>query len=182
MRVNLFAGSRRIAVLVGVAWALGCLAFALNREPHVSTHLLVPGMGKEQRWVDHCEPQDATSYRTIEYGQAKVSVTICFLALLDGGAWRIPYRDASSGIWWLGDKYSPDVAVYQTALAERLYLDAETIPGIKEKVRRQRAEIWGEAAGSLLGGWFILWLSAACIGWVARGFLGIPRGKDEAAT
>jgi hypothetical protein len=31
----------------------------------------------------------------------------------------------------------------------------------------------------LFGGWLFLWICAAAIGWVMRGFLGIPRGHDH---
>lgn len=31
----------------------------------------------------------------------------------------------------------------------------------------------------LFGGWIVLWLLTIAIGWIVRGFLGIPWGKDR---
>jgi hypothetical protein len=34
----------------------------------------------------------------------------------------------------------------------------------------------------LIGGWVVLWIFATCVGWVVRGFAGIPLGRDHRPT
>jgi len=63
MRVNLFEGSRRIGVLFGILWIVGCTVFAFTGGPsaiaydraalqeHIESVLLVLGGGLAFGWV-----------------------------------------------------------------------------------------------------------------------------------
>jgi len=56
-------------------------------------------------------------------------------------------------------------------------------PGDVEEAQRQnwsaRQELWKDAALYLFGGLLAGWALVACIGLIARGFMGVPRGQDS---
>lgn len=96
--INVFAGARRIALAVAVAWALGWLAYALFAEPYVSLTYSVSTFGAEPMPADRCEPRDGSKYTTVETPKGeRINVTVCFIASrADNGNYLIPYREVVS--------------------------------------------------------------------------------------
>lgn len=98
MAINVFAGARRIALAIAVAWVLGWLAYALFDKPYVSLTYSVSTFGSQPTPADICEARDASKYTTVETPKGeRISVNICFIASrADNGSYLIPYREVVS--------------------------------------------------------------------------------------
>lgn len=66
MSVKVFEGARRIALAVGVLWALGCLAYAVFSEPYVSLTYAVQSYGAQPIPADSCDHRNASKDTTVE--------------------------------------------------------------------------------------------------------------------
>jgi hypothetical protein len=81
----------------------------------------------------------------------------------------------------MADKHSPLVADYTKSAVRSWRLgesDEELVNilyGQQRWKRIKQGTLW------LIGGWAVLWLVSAIVGWIVRGFLDIPSGKDTAA-
>ncbi|UUZ68537.1 hypothetical protein LP416_00210 [Polaromonas sp. P2-4] len=98
MKISVFAGSRRIALLVGSLWALGWVAFAVFTEPDSpEVTYVVPKPGDAPMLVEKCSEGDETAdiHPQTPNGD-RINVRLCF-PLLKGQ----PYVPANSA---LGDK------------------------------------------------------------------------------
>jgi hypothetical protein len=222
MKLNIFSGSRRIALVLGAAWTIGCIAYGAFSEPHVYLTYAVSGFGASPKRAESCLSRDAQKFTTYTapWGE-EVNITLCFIAgEADDGSYLIPYRrvvspenpeakriyaardqalkqgassdaakltdfllkmpvDASGpATVWMGGEYDPDVRRYIDGVADSFRLDPDGFTRWKE-VKAERAwEQWKQAFMVLFGGLAAGWALTACIGWVARGFLGIPKGRD----
>jgi len=85
--------------------------------------------------------------------------------------------------WWtMGERYSAEVTSYVEAVGTAFVLSADDAKEADRRLWDARLSQLKEAAQVMFGGLAVGWFVVACIGWVARGFLGIPRGKDERAA
>ena len=121
MRVNMFEGARRIALAIGVLWALGMLAYAMLSEPYVSVTYAVPSYGATPVPDDGCRPPNASKYTTIQApGGGSASVVLCFIAdRSDDGRYLIPYREVVSAS-------NPEAARIYAARKEALRVGANS--------------------------------------------------------
>ncbi|MBV7427021.1 hypothetical protein [Acidovorax sp. sif0732] len=81
--------------------------------------------------------------------------------------------------WNMGESYGSEVSAYTQRIADGFSLtrqSQETAAGQLWKVRLRQ---WKESFQVLVVGLLFGWALTALIGWIARGFLGIPRGKDH---
>ncbi len=67
-------------------------------------------------------------------------------------------------------RYADDVA--------RTFSSSRGMADVERSLWDARLEVWKGAGLFLLGGLAIGWGLVACLGWIARGFMGIPRGAD----
>lgn len=81
--------------------------------------------------------------------------------------------------WMMNEKYSSDVMAYTKAVSDRFVLSGELAREGDQQIWSARIEQWKNAVLTLVGGLVVGWLMAAAIGWIVRGFMGIPRGKDR---
>lgn len=85
----------------------------------------------------------------------------------------------SGGTWLMGDAYSSEVRTYIDGAVANLVLGAELSKDAGTlRLRARLLRVW-EAGQFLAGGLVVGWILVAAVGWVARGFLGIPRGQDR---
>lgn len=183
MKVNIFEGARRISLLIGVLWVVGWSAAAIFSEPYSRVNYSVLSLGVP--FVSGVCPDDAVAeYIEREAPEGKsVNVTLCFLAAkADTGEMLVPYADAGNGKVWMGGKYSTEVRKYTASAASEFDLTPEGIEAFEAIQRKALLEQWGEAAMSLFSGLAVGWAVVAAIGWIVRGFMGIPRGQDMRPT
>lgn len=81
MKLNVFEGARRIALALGVLWAVGCLAYAVVSKPHASATFAISGPGEQPVRAEQCADDDATEYTATKTRKAHdIDITLCFTA------------------------------------------------------------------------------------------------------
>ncbi|MHB9157755.1 MAG: hypothetical protein ACYC2D_06900 [Thiobacillus sp.] len=183
MKVNIFEGARRIALLIGGLWAGGWISYAIVEEPYSPVTYVVPWVGAPPLLLEMgvaCPGDDADEYfKRIAPDEQEVAVLLCFSAQeSDTGVMLIPYADAGERSAWLGEKYSAEVRKYTQSVANSFQPTQEVIDAFESNRRKALLKQWGNAAMFLLGGLGAGWAVVAAIGWIVRGFMGIPRGQD----
>ena len=180
MRINIFEGARRITLLIGMVWAVGCIAYAVFTEPYTSITYVVSDLNSPPVLAKECSRDDASEYTVQQSPNGKsVHVNLCFKASkADNGEMLVPYKDAGNGRVWMKNRYDSDVAKYTTAFAQTFQLSEQGIDAANAEHRAALLEQWKWQLMALFGGVAVGWVFVASIGWIARGFMGIPRGKD----
>lgn len=185
MKVNVFEGARRITLLIAVLWAIGVVVFTWNNEPNVPLSYVIVWIGNPPIRIAEgkCKDEDLRDWKYITTAKStSVRVSFCFTAhRADSGEWLIPYeldeKDPKRG--WMNSKYSTQVSDYkrrvvgsfQLSTADEAWADSQWWPERRQQVG------WGVVW--LIGGWVALWVLSFVIGWIVRGFAGIPMGKDR---
>jgi hypothetical protein len=80
---------------------------------------------------------------------------------------------------WGARPYSSEISTYETQVKKRFTMTAtDEEASIKEASKMWRSQ-FAEAMGYLAAGLAIFGAFVLAIGWIVRGFLGIPRGMDK---
>jgi len=177
-RFNIFEGSRRIALLVKCLWVIGALIIGWMEYPNISLLFVTHGPGQDFQLAtgDDCSiGTDGIEFISRDIGDGKTaSIRLCFKARRDNsGQQVVPYKVESSGTWWGNGPYSSEVQA-----------EAFAVTAVDQQVAREEWERqwWKNIRNGVLiaiGGWIALSLLQVVIGWVVRGFLGIPWGQDR---
>lgn len=183
-RFNLFEGSRRIALLLKVVWVIGVGVVAYNQSPYVSLTFftMMPNDPFVRLPNEECNTgADDFDYVSREFDEGKtVSVQLCYkVARSDSGQFLIPFRVEPGGRWWGNEKYSSDVLTYTAARSSGFNLGPDDRDAAS---RLWNQQWWKNLRNAILfgvGGWLVLSVLQALVGWIVRGFLGIPWGQDR---
>lgn len=90
----------------------------------------------------------------------------------------IPYETDADGMTWGARAYSSEISTYETQVEKRFTMTAtDEEVSIKEAAKEWRSQ-FAAAMGYLAAGLAIFGAFVWAIGWIMRGFLGIPRGMD----
>lgn len=180
MKLNIFEGARRISLLIGALWVVGWSAHAIFEEPYATVTYAVFIPGTAPAVTEDCPSDAATEYLKRETPDEKtINIKLCFFAAkADTGEMLVPYADAGNGKVWMGGEYSTEVIKYTALVASEFDLTPERIEAFEAIQRKALLEQWGVAALFLFGGLVVGWAVVAAIGWIVRGFMGIPRGQD----
>lgn len=81
----------------------------------------------------------------------------------------------------MNDKHSPEVVAYATEFSRAFMLPPEGVAAASTANRQARIAAYKEMAIVAATGLGLGWLLMTATGWIVRGFLNIPRGRDEAA-
>jgi hypothetical protein len=186
MKVNIFEGSRRIAKLIGVVIILATLYSAI-----FDSHTVQGTLEYEVATVSAplsetsrpCGIDDAEKYTNLVSPKGvPIRAMICFrAALFNNSDWLIPYK-IEGGNMYGKERYSPEVESYMDKIVASSTIPPEDIKKFDEFLFFKKA--WEITKTIGIGG---IWLVCFCfsvivIGWVVRGFLGIPNGSDERAS
>jgi hypothetical protein len=182
MKMNVFEGARRIALFFAALSVVGTIIATVVRDPYVPVmyNVVIPALPPKMTTND-CPANAGRHYFSAKTSQGKsVPVTLCMLAMpFDNGAQLIPFRSDEKGMWWGNGPYSEEVKEYGQRLEQRFQLAPADEKLISEKIS---AAFWGsvqENAKYLCFGLFIFWLLVYAVGWIVRGFFGIPQGADR---
>ena len=180
MRLNIFEGSRRIALVLGVLWVTGCVAYGILAEPNAQMTYSIGGLGATPVRVEKCGEDDGRRYFDTVYDKDNsVGVTLCFTAhKADSGERLIPYAPADNGRWWMAGPYSTEVTKYMQDRESTFRLSPQGMEEARRLRWERRLEQWKDAARVAVVGLAVGWVLVTVVGWIVRGFLGIPRGKD----
>lgn len=201
MAVNWFEGGRRINGLFMTLVALGGAAYLFFGG---SSTVFLFSSTPDEPWYfapRECEYPNETEYlwdrETPDLNGR--TVALCFVA--EKGnilyAEAPPPKDAPPRItivpseaapappqkwYWQGDSYEEPVKAYMDKRKADFVLSPGLIRQIREgtwSLRWQRFTArFEEAAPIVFGFIFFLWAFAAVVGWIVRGFAGIPSGQD----
>lgn len=183
MRFNIFEGARRIALLIAGIAVVGTLIALATYEPYVSVqYSIAHPNGVFVRMQESC-PSDANRhYFTSRTSTGeRVSVDLCLLAMSFGkdNARLIPYKIDEQGMTWGAASYSSEVSDYERKIESRFKLSASDEETLKKEISQRYRENWMSGLGYLVVGLAIFAGVVWAIGWIVRGFLGIPRGMDR---
>lgn len=180
--MNIFSGARRIAFIIGVIIALAGIYELATSKPYVTIHYSIPTYAAEAVEAGDCDIFESASRRVTFKTKSgdPIEVELCFLASESrDGRMLVPYAEVDGQVW-MNDRYSSDVTRYTERYAAKMFALSDS--GIERAEATYSTEYWrtkGRVLGSFGFGLFIFWLSVYAIGWIARGFMGIPRGQDR---
>lgn len=182
--MNIFEGSRRIAYLAGGLAVAATLIYAVTYDPYISLDYSISHpRAAFQRMKGSC-PTDAgrTFFTTTSQSGTSVSIDLCLLTMEFGKDKKerlVPYRVDEKNMIWGAASYSSEVSSYEKELEARFTLPAEDNAWVEEERSRRYRENWKESLRNLGIGLAIFAGLVWAIGWIVRGFMGIPLGMDR---
>jgi hypothetical protein len=181
VRVNVFAGGRRIAVVLALLLAIATTAFAfIANDPGPSATYAVHADGSYSVATECNFVNDATTPAEAGHllGLVPIEVRLCFKGTPDAnGRMSIPYR-ASDGTTWLNVEYDPAVQAYIKKYTAEFHPPQDGLDNLRNSAWHGLYLQSRYALGTFLATCAVVWIVSSVIGWIVRGFLGVPRGKD----
>jgi hypothetical protein len=187
-KLNLFEGGRRITRVLQASVIILCaaVAFFWRPYPHLTVETARPGAA----WfiaADDCHIGiDGTEWLDdYDLGNGvRGTVLLCFRAMTgSGGRKFVPVRQTGSGSWHGSHPFSPDVADYTRARGARFVPRPEMRETLREEFNRQwwkdHGLLWGVSLVVAVVLCALLAVESWAVGWVVRGFAGIPSGHDH---
>ena len=182
MKINIFEGSRRIALLIAAVAIVGTAAAIVADDPYVSvTYRIDHPNGRAVRTDDPCPEAAGRHYFEVEIaGSKSVNVTLCLTTMrFDNATELVPYRIDEQGMIWGAPSYSSEVTAYAKAVESRIRISRDEQAALAREVSRRWWQNAREAVKYLAVGLTLWGICVAVVGWIVRGFLGIPRGMDR---
>lgn len=186
MAINIFEGARRIALLLGGGAVVITVLVAFNQDNNYHAQYSLAAPNAPFRKTDGgCQDQGRTIYFDhVTSSGKKISVSLCLEPMTfknenEEKAELIPYKTDADGMTWGARPYSTEISTYETQVEDRFTMSAtDEVVYIKEAAKQWRTEL-AEAMGYLFVGLAVFGTIVLAIGWIVRGFLGIPRGMDK---
>ncbi|HUR40603.1 MAG TPA: hypothetical protein VM240_05485 [Verrucomicrobiae bacterium] len=180
--MNIFEGARRISTVLQALWAGGCIVGWYFDDPYVRANYFVsnPDAVAFYSATLECEiGRDAIEYVTTKVDGKTINVTLCFLAQkFSDGRLLVPFKGEGEKVWG-NDRYSADVSTYAKAAAAKFQVHAQDHDTLKELYKKEAKEERKEYGMALFIGVGVIWIVTAGMGWIIRGFMGIPTGQDR---
>lgn len=188
--MNIFEGSRRIATAIAVIWVAGfaIAAFNVNGTAYAHYRVITVNGSAHLQTQRNCADDDAFEWSTPAFTTPKgtyVDISLCFEAKdwftdKDGSKLRlVPYKsDPVTNKIWSADKYSTNVSNYTKEYARRFHPSTDDYTKLDQLGRAAWWSSIKEGALWMLGGLVFLFFLTVTLGWVVRGFMGIPKGQD----
>jgi len=184
MALNVFEGARRINLIVAALWVLGWAAAGIfSSPPSVTTTYAT--LGPDRPFTissDSCYLPDASKYKyiTTKTGTS-VSITLCFKALpFQDGQMFVPYRaDRTSNQYWGNRAYSEEVTAYTDSVVKAFSIPQADEADLDKLAWPLRLQQIGWGVLGMLAGLVFLFAFSWTVGWIVRGFLGIPKEQDH---
>jgi hypothetical protein len=185
--MNVFEGSRRIAYLAGSVAAAVTLIVAASYDPSISLKYSIahPAAGF-QRTDQPCPSESGrTFFATPSKAGTTVFIELCLLAMefeqVAGGAkvYLVPYKVNERKDTLYAAYHSNEVDAYKKELEARFEIPRADEEWIESERSRLNWENWKESLQNLGAGLTIFFGFVWAMGWIVRGFAGIPRGMDS---
>lgn len=183
MSFNIFEGARRLALLAGGVATLITVAVWFNSETYltVSYEITQPGMSFHRIDTDSC-PAEGT-HQNIKVTTNKGNPVWIYLCLLPmtfkDGVQLIPYKVDAKGMVWGAARYSNEIEEYRKTLEKTFKIPDEHQAEISELASQARRKEFFDTFGTLTIGLGLFAALVYLIGWIVRGFMGIPNGMDH---
>lgn len=182
MNVNVFEGGRRLRTLATGAIVLIGAFVAYSDDPVIQRKYLISHTGTATR-VDDCPSTARQEFKWNELG-GKVNATLCFPTDASGGPGGelITTSDPAlgkPGYVMVYPKWSDEANAYIDKATQNFALPKGDRAEVLEEYAADRKKRLLSDIGVTCGIAFAFWLSCAVLGWILRGFLGIPTGADS---
>ena len=182
MAVNIFEGSRRISKLAAGLTIACTLLYLVMHDPYVSAAYSVSRPdGVFTRTNESCPDEAAKHYFTISTATGKrLSIDLCLLAMPFGEDRRmlVPYVVDDKGMIWGAAPYSSEVSELESRLEKRFRLSSADETWFEVEISRRYWQEMKDGMKYLAIGLGMFCAFVWSMGWIVRGFLGIPRGMD----
>jgi hypothetical protein len=171
--MNVFEGSRRVALLLALVVAATTLIYAATYDQFFSvSYLKSASTDGSRRLSGSCPPDLARESATQTVEGTTVLLELCFEeAESAGGAGQFDPDDYLAS---LKRRES-----YRRAVHSGFEIPESDKPWIREQAFRRYWQQWRESLTLLALGLAFFGALVWAIGWVVRGFMGIPRGMDK---
>ena len=182
--MNIFEGSRRIAKLTAAGIAVGfLLAFAYDNPETVSVSYLITDGKTPPTRVDECPPtlsgEGKSKFITARSGRA-VSIVFCVTDQLRA---TIRRRASENPFFHLDPRneafLAQSIAAFLTDQTEDFTIPESDEGYITRLVWLNTAKSAGMHLLGMLASIAAFWAFTWAVGWIVRGFMGIPHGKDS---
>ncbi len=175
VKVNIFSGFWRLAVVLMAIWSAGCMAYRLFSNLSASANLVVWSFGQPPVLDEAttCTTKDASAFFTRQVDGKSIYGKICFKSHpSDNGEQLVPYASAGGNgrVWMLGPNSDP-VRVYIDRVANEFAFTDDQLSDIKASLLKDRLTAVGVSLLVALGGSLMIFCFTKVIGWVARGFV-----------
>jgi hypothetical protein len=177
----MFEGARRIAKLTAAVATIGTLFFLLTFDPYVSAdYVIAHPNGPITRTDISCPFGDGKHYFSAKTSNGKnISINLCLLSKDFGGKSLIPYKIEPDGRVWGAESYASEVSAYEKTLENRFKFSPDDEKYFSDEVSRRYRKSLLEGLAGLCLGLAIFGSFVWAVGWIVRGFMGIPRGSDS---
>lgn len=185
--MNIFEGSRRVVKLISVAIVVGFGIAAFFVDPGVNIEYMVRSPNSMPQRIDsgNCPTGSGVEYtypRTRNNIEAYMK--FCFapqtFKLTTGKEVHlIPFEydektKKTSADW----PVSSEVKIYQDKLSKSFVMPIEDELWVDDKFRSLVIKELRNGFIAMIISLAILWAFTIAVGWIVRGFMGIPRGQD----
>ncbi len=181
--MNIFEGSRRIAYLAGGLAAAVTLIYSATYVPYISIDYSISHpRAAFQRMNGQCPIEAVRAFfTTTSESGSSVRIHICLLRMEIGKDKEqlVPYKIDEKNVTSGATFNSSEVSAYREQLEKRFVLPPEDNNWIEKEKARRYWENWKESLQILGIGLAIFAGTVWAIGWIVRGFMGIPRGMDR---
>lgn len=190
MQINVFEGARRISFLLSALAVVVAIWLAASSDPLVTANYRIyqPGTPIVSAGPD-CHEQGSTEVylKTTTPKSRKVWVNVCLMAeqlAMDDGTAKsfIPLPPGTNGKPSWAYAGSEAVAQYKERIKRSFVLPADEGQKLDTQFEVKRRKEWRDISVGLAGTLLVFWLGVAAVGWIVRGFAGIPRGQDSRPT
>ena len=179
MAINMFEGARRIAKIAAALWVIGWIVAGVtfSPSPFISVTYLIEGPGKPLARIeaDKCNDDGKETLKAKTAKGTEAWVDLCFRSeLADDGVRVYAYDNQSFSRWT-----SPQVLAYTAQVKARFTLPQTDETWIDNQGRLEYIQELGWGAMGAVSGILLLFAFSWAVGWIVRGFMGIPRGADS---
>lgn len=181
MRINVFEGARRVALIFAVIVTIVVVLIAATKDPYFSVDYRVAGPDSSPiRTTERCPLEARRHFFTTKTPRGRpVSITLCLSAMSFGEERLVPYKIDESGMIWGATAYSPEVDAYERDLEDSFTFSRLDAQWADSEISKLYEEHLLHALGGLAVALAVFWVLVWAVGWVVRGFAGIPRGRDS---
>jgi hypothetical protein len=182
MAINIFEGARRISLLVAGVAIISVFVSQFFHAPYISFDYQIVHPNQPFLKANGSCPSDGQMvYFTSQTSKGRnVSINLCLLPMSFGkdDAQLIPYKVDDKGLIWGARAYASEIDGYEKKLKERFKIPPVDEIAMEKEISQR---YWNDVENSityLIVGLGVFGAFVWAIGWIVRGFLGIPRGMD----
>lgn len=190
MQINIFEGARRLALLASGLAVVAAVALAASVSPYASGNFRLYAPGDKLTATPKSCDEPGSRLVVLDAKTPKgrsVSVSLCLVSMafpqLDGTVLSlVPYQREANGTYWGAAPFSQEVQGYVERLRSEFQLPPDEGNKLDLQYEKSRNSEWTSIAIGLAIFLAVFWLGVFALGWIVRGFAGIPRGQDSRPT